>query len=88
MQSRAVTGVDVRLHRMRSRAITCRHMRSHSLQVPMLGCTSCRGLVLNGTWLTHKKEFALGLWGIADDAGAYSVIHIEARRTICPMRPK
>ena len=54
----------------------------------MLGCTSCRGLVLNGTWLTHKKEFALGLWGIADDAGAYSVIHIEARRTICPMRPK
>eukprot|EP00966_Prymnesium_polylepis_P239514 5539211-Prymnesium_polylepis.1 len=45
----------------------------------MLGCTTCRGVVLNGTWLTHQKEYALGLWGICDDAGAYSVIHIQER---------
>ena len=52
-------------------AFTCTHdadelaARLHELAptVPMIGCTTCRGVVLNDTWLTHKKEFALGLWG-------------------------
>jgi hypothetical protein len=51
--------------------------------VPMIGCTSCRGVVLNDTWLTHQKQFALGLWGICDDAGAYSTVHILERPTEC-----
>jgi hypothetical protein len=49
-------------------AYTCTHeaeavaKRLHELSptVPMLGCTSCRGVVLNDTWLTHQKEYALG----------------------------
>jgi len=47
----------------------------------MIGCTSCQGVVLNDTWLTHNKEYALGLWGIADDAGAYITVHITERPT-------
>ena len=45
--------------------------------VPMIGCTTCRGVVLNDTWLTHQKEFALGVWGLADDSGGYAVLHIQ-----------
>jgi hypothetical protein len=66
---------------------TCTHPaedvanRVHELSpmVPMIGCTSCRGVVLNDTWLTHQKEYALGLWGIMDDAGAYITVHIQER---------
>jgi hypothetical protein len=66
---------------------TCTHdslqvaKRLHELSpaVPMIGCTSCRGLVLNDTWLTYKKEFALGVWGISDDTGMYTTLHIQDR---------
>ena len=68
-------------------AFTCTHdaevvaARVHELgpTVPMIGCTSCRGVVLNDTWLTHNKEYALGLWGLCDDAGAYITIHLAER---------
>lgn len=70
-------------------AFTCTHdaeavaKRIHEIAptVPMIGCTSCRGVVLNDTWLTHRKEFALGLWGICDDAGAYATLHLIERPT-------
>mmetsp|Transcript_65103 Transcript_65103/g.108157 ORF Transcript_65103/g.108157 Transcript_65103/m.108157 type:complete len:662 (+) Transcript_65103:39-2024(+) len=68
-------------------AFTCTHNASevanrlHELApgIPMIGCTSCRGVVLNDTWLTHKKETALGLWGICDDAGSYVTLHLTTR---------
>ena len=68
-------------------AFTCTHeaelvaKRLHELSptVPMIGCTSCRGVVLNDTWLTHQKEYALGCWGILDDAGIYLTVHIAER---------
>ena len=68
-------------------AFTCMHdaeevaKRVHELSptVPMIGCTSCRGLVMNDTWLTHNKEFALGLWGLCDDAGTYITLHLTER---------
>ena len=68
-------------------AFTCTHeaeavaKQIHELAptVPMIGCTSCRGVVFNDTWLTHKKEFALGLWGICDDGGDYTTLHITER---------
>mmetsp|Transcript_55601 Transcript_55601/g.148300 ORF Transcript_55601/g.148300 Transcript_55601/m.148300 type:complete len:654 (-) Transcript_55601:255-2216(-) len=57
--------------------------------VPMVGCTSCRGVVLNDTWLsqrqqtgtwnTEEKAFGLGLWGIRDACGTYVVRHIIER---------
>ena len=40
------------------------------------GITSCRGIVVNGAWVTHRKEYSLGMWGICDDEGEYTVIHI------------
>jgi len=47
--------------------------------VPMIGCTSCRGVVLNDSWLTHKKEYAMALWSISDYAGSYIVVHVTHR---------
>jgi len=47
--------------------------------VPMIGCTTCKGVVLNKRWLTHNKAHALALWGLCDDGGAYITIHIEER---------
>jgi len=41
------------------------------------GITSCRGIVVNGAWVTHRKEYSLGLWGICDDEGEYAVVHID-----------
>ena len=75
-------------------AFTCTHEASevgkllHELSptVPMIGCTSCRGVVLNDTWLTYQKEWALGLWGVCDDAGSYSVIHIQERPPVEDLR--
>ena len=68
-------------------AFTCTHeaeavaKRVHELSptVPMIGCTSCRGVVLNERWITHNKKYALGLWGLCDDGGAYITIHIKER---------
>merc|ERR1711998_553799 len=68
-------------------AFTCTHdadevaTRVHELAptVPLIGCTTCRGIVLNDTWLTHQQDTALGLWGLSDDAGAYTTIHIQER---------
>ena len=73
-------------------AFTCTHEAKvvaqcvHELNetVPMIGCTTCKGVVLNKAWLTHKgvelnKEHALALWGLCDDGGAYITIHIEER---------
>jgi len=68
-------------------AFTCTHdatevaRRLHELapMVPMVGCTSCQGVVLNDTWLTYQKQFAMGVWGVTDDAGVYIVRHIEER---------
>lgn len=47
--------------------------------VPMIGCTTCQGLVLNDRWLSHNRQFALGLWGLSDDAGSFTTIHIRER---------
>jgi len=47
--------------------------------VPVLGCTTCRGVVLNGSWLTSDvrgEAFSLGLWGIRDPAGVFAVRHL------------
>jgi hypothetical protein len=68
-------------------AFTCTHEaevvanRVHELNetVPMIGCTTCRGVVLKKSWLTHNKENALALWGLCDDGGTYITIHIEQR---------
>mmetsp|Transcript_69232 Transcript_69232/g.225495 ORF Transcript_69232/g.225495 Transcript_69232/m.225495 type:complete len:555 (+) Transcript_69232:416-2080(+) len=48
-------------------------------EVPVVGCTTCRGVLLNDTWLSYKSEFALACWGICDDAGDYKVVHIPDR---------
>ena len=47
--------------------------------VPILGCTTCCGVVLTDTWLTHDKAYALWLCGIADDADSYSTVHLDTR---------
>lgn len=65
-------------------AFTCTHdaaevaQRLHELfpTVPMIGCTTCRGLIINDTWLSHNKQYGLGLWGISDDAGTYVTLHL------------
>lgn len=49
--------------------------------MPRVQVTSCRGLLINDSWLTHNKEYAVGLWGICDDAGAYTTLHITERPT-------
>jgi hypothetical protein len=50
-----------------------------SPSVPMMGCTSCRGIVLNDRWLSYQKEYAVALWGLHDIAGTYKVIRITNR---------
>ena len=45
--------------------------------IPVAGITTCRGVVLNGQWLTHRKEYACALWSISDDAGEYAVTHVH-----------
>jgi len=71
-------------------AATCTHdipavmAKLHELapSVPMLGCTTCRGVVLNGSWLTSdvkNEAFSLGLWGIRDTAGAFAVRHLAKK---------
>lgn len=48
----------------------------------MAGCTTCRGAVVNGTWCSEGgretgTEVAVSLWALSDEAGEFSVVHIE-----------
>ena len=36
-------------------------------------------IIIIADWLTHKKEYALGMWGLCDDAGTYTTLHITER---------
>ena len=54
-----------------------KHVHDLSPNVPMIGCTTCRGVVLNEMWLTENNEYALGLWGLCDDGGSFTTIHID-----------
>ena len=70
-------------------AFTCTHDAAtvartiHDLcpDVPMAGCTTCRGAVVNGTWCSEGREtgteVAVSLWALSDEAGEFSVVHIE-----------
>ena len=46
---------------------------------PIAGITTCRGVVCNQSWVTHRKEFALALWAVSDLAGDYAVVHVMQR---------
>ena len=48
--------------------------------VPMAGMTTCRGVVCNGQWSTHRKEYALSVWALSDEEGGeFAVVHIPTR---------
>jgi hypothetical protein len=73
-------------------AFTCTHDADEVINalhhlcpdVPVAGMTTCRGVVMNGTWSTHRKEYALGLWAISDEAGDYAVGQVCNRETDFP----
>ena len=68
-------------------AFTCTHdartiaERLHEIapEIPMAGITTCRGVVANGSWNTHRNEVGLGLWGLRDFEGSYCVRHVYDR---------
>ena len=68
-------------------AFTCTHDADEVIEtlhqlcpdVPVAGMTTCRGVVVNGTWSTHRKEYACGVWGLSDEAGDYAVGQVSTR---------
>ena len=68
-------------------AFTCTHDADEVIEtlhqlcpdVPVAGMTTCRGVVMNGTWSTHRKEYACGVWGLSDEAGDYAVGQVSTR---------
>ena len=70
-------------------AFTCTHDASEvgaaldgllPKNVPLAGMTTCRGVVCNGQWSTHRKEYALSVWALSDEEGGeFSVVHIPER---------